>query len=184
VLGILATTVYNPLSAAMKENAERIESELLAARAAAIGWSQEKAPGNIWVRQRNDDGQAIINAQTASNQGRLLTGVRIFSLRQSRRIPGTHRSQKRRTRNRRMEADRCADFLAESRTALLRDASHPDFADARSGARHLLERRRALVLGTAGAQSNSCAPPGFRLRVTKSSISCCLRGRSCSQPWC
>lgn len=77
-LGILATTIYNPVSAAMKENAERIESELLAARAQAIGWTQEKAPGTIWVRQRNDDSQAIINAQTASNQGRTLTGVRFF----------------------------------------------------------------------------------------------------------
>ncbi len=77
-LGVFATTVYNPLSAAMKENAEHIENELLSARAAAIGWTQEAAPGNIWVRQRNDDGQAIINAQTTSNQGRLLAGVRIF----------------------------------------------------------------------------------------------------------
>lgn len=79
LIGIAATTIYNPLSAAMKENADRIESELLAARAAAIGWNQEKAPGTIWVRQRGNDGQAIINAQTSSNQGRTLTGVRIFS---------------------------------------------------------------------------------------------------------
>lgn len=78
-IGVLATTVYNPVSAAMKENAERIESELLAARAAAIGWTQEKAPGTIWVRQRSEEGQAIINAQTSSNQGRTLTGVRIFT---------------------------------------------------------------------------------------------------------
>ena len=37
-----------------------------------------RAVGNIWVRQRSDVGQAIINAQTSSNQGRTLTGVRIF----------------------------------------------------------------------------------------------------------
>lgn len=78
VIGIAATTIYNPISAGMKETADRIESELLAQRAAAIGWKQEKAPGNIWVRQRGENNQAIINAQTASNQGRLLTGVRIF----------------------------------------------------------------------------------------------------------
>jgi lipopolysaccharide export system permease protein len=77
VLGVLATTVYNPVSASMKENADRIENELLTARSAALGWNQ-KAPGNIWVRQRADNNQAIINAQTSSNQGRLLTGVRIF----------------------------------------------------------------------------------------------------------
>jgi lipopolysaccharide export system permease protein len=78
LLGVFATTVYNPLSASMKETADRIENELLTARAAAIGWSQKRAPGNIWVRQRSETNQAIINAQTASNQGRLLTGVRIF----------------------------------------------------------------------------------------------------------
>jgi len=79
VIGVGATTVYNPLSSAMKENADRIETELLAARAAAIGWNKEKAPGTIWVRQRSESGQAIINAQTSSNQGRTLTGVRFFS---------------------------------------------------------------------------------------------------------
>lgn len=79
LIGIFATTVYNPLSAVMKENADRIESELLAARAAAIGWTQEKAPGNIWVRQRSEGEQAIINAQSSSNQGRTLSGVRIFT---------------------------------------------------------------------------------------------------------
>jgi lipopolysaccharide export system permease protein len=78
LIGIAATTVYNPLSAALKESADRIESELLAARAAAIGWNQEKPQGNIWVRQRSDNTQAIINAQAASNQGRTLSGVRIF----------------------------------------------------------------------------------------------------------
>jgi lipopolysaccharide export system permease protein len=78
LIGIAATTIYNPISSSMKETADRIENELLAARAAAIGWKQEKAPGNIWVRQRSEDSQAIINAQTSSNQGRTLTGVRIF----------------------------------------------------------------------------------------------------------
>ncbi len=79
LIGVGATTIYNPLSTTMKENADRIETELLAARAAAIGWNQDKAPGTIWVRQRSDDSQAIINAQTSSNQGRTLTGVRIFT---------------------------------------------------------------------------------------------------------
>ena len=78
-LGIFATTVYNPVSAAMKEDAERIESELLSARAAATGLAKERAPGNIWVRQRTDSEQAIINAQASSNQGQTLSGVRIFT---------------------------------------------------------------------------------------------------------
>jgi lipopolysaccharide export system permease protein len=76
VLGAFSTTVYNPVSAALKEVADKIEGELLS-RVAADG-APARAVGNIWVRQRSDVGQAIINAQTSSNQGRTLTGVRIF----------------------------------------------------------------------------------------------------------
>ena len=76
VIGAFSTTVYNPVSAALKEVADRIESELLV-RVTADG-SRARAVGNIWVRQRSDVGQAIINAQTSSNQGRTLTGLRIF----------------------------------------------------------------------------------------------------------
>ncbi len=83
VLGVLATTVYNPISSAMKEDADRIESELLAARVAAMGPAPEKAAGTIWVRQRSENSNAIINAQASSNQGRTLTGVRIFSFNQN-----------------------------------------------------------------------------------------------------
>lgn len=78
VLGILATTVYNPISSQMKESAERIETEMLAARASSTGWKPDAAPSNVWVRQRTESNQAIINAQSTSNQGRTLTGVRIF----------------------------------------------------------------------------------------------------------
>jgi len=79
LIGAAATTIYNPISSAMKENADRLENELLSARAAAIGWNREKPQGDIWVRQRTEGAQAIINAQTSTNQGRTLTGVRIFS---------------------------------------------------------------------------------------------------------
>jgi lipopolysaccharide export system permease protein len=76
LIGAFSTTVYNPLSAALKETADKIESELLV-RVTADG-GRARAVGNIWVRQRSDNAQAIINAQTSSNQGRTLTGVRIF----------------------------------------------------------------------------------------------------------
>lgn len=79
VIGLLATTVYNPISASLKETADRIEAELLTTRSAAAGVPQEKAPRNIWVRQRSDNGQAIINAQTSSRKGLTLSGVRIFT---------------------------------------------------------------------------------------------------------
>lgn len=87
VIGAISTTVYNPLSAAMKETADRIESDLLvrpveslrpAKPEAAAPETPAPAAGRIWLRQRSDVGQAIINAQTSTNQGRTLTGVRIF----------------------------------------------------------------------------------------------------------
>jgi lipopolysaccharide export system permease protein len=77
VLGGLATAVFNPISASMKETADRIESEMLSARFVAMG-GRQKTVSNIWVRQRGENNQAIISAAAASNQGRLLTGVRIF----------------------------------------------------------------------------------------------------------
>lgn len=72
LLGVLATTVYNPLSAALKDHADRVEATLVAAK----GPVQQS--GNIWVRQKSTDGQAIINAQVSSRQGQSLAGVRIF----------------------------------------------------------------------------------------------------------
>jgi lipopolysaccharide export system permease protein len=77
LLGAVATTIYNPISASMKETADRIETEMLSARLVALG-ARQKPSANIWVRQRGENNQAIINAGAASNQGRLLTGVRIF----------------------------------------------------------------------------------------------------------
>lgn len=78
LIGVFSTTVYNPVSATMKETAERIESELLTARAAALGFRQKDVIGNIWVRQRTETSQAIINARSARNQGRLLALVTVF----------------------------------------------------------------------------------------------------------
>ena len=78
-LGFFATTVYNPVSASLKETADRIEAELLAARTAAVPAKEEEAPRNIWVRQRSDTGQAIINAQAVSNKGQTLSSVRVFT---------------------------------------------------------------------------------------------------------
>ncbi len=35
---------------------------------------------NLWLRQRNRDGQSIINARSSTNQGSALSGVSIFML--------------------------------------------------------------------------------------------------------
>jgi lipopolysaccharide export system permease protein len=72
LLGIAATALYNPLSAHLRERSTQLEAEL----------SQQGvfrgSIGNFWVRQRSDDGQAIINAKSSRQQGVELGGVSIF----------------------------------------------------------------------------------------------------------
>jgi lipopolysaccharide export system permease protein len=75
LLGAFLTTVYNPISAALKERANKIEASLFNNRG---GLFQQSTDG-IWVRQQSVDGQAILQAQASSDKGRTLTGVRIFS---------------------------------------------------------------------------------------------------------
>src|SRR4051812_2641116 len=57
-LGVLATTLYNPISASLQEQSKRLEAELFgSSRSGLIGNS-----GGYWVRQRTAEGQSIINA--------------------------------------------------------------------------------------------------------------------------
>ena len=77
MLGAVATTVYNPLAAMLNERSKRLEVEISGNAPQAAGL---KATGNgFWVRQLSSDGQAIINAQTGSDQGTRLGGVTVFT---------------------------------------------------------------------------------------------------------
>jgi lipopolysaccharide export system permease protein len=75
LLGIIATTVYNPIAAVMKEQSKRFESELFAQQTAQ--YVNTNAPR--WVSQRTDEGQAIINAKSSRDQGIALSGVTVFT---------------------------------------------------------------------------------------------------------
>jgi lipopolysaccharide export system permease protein len=75
LLGIVATTVYNPLSAMMQEWSKRLEAEIFQQRE---GLQQQSAAG-FWVRQRSDDGQSIIYAASSQEQGVRLNGVSVFT---------------------------------------------------------------------------------------------------------
>jgi lipopolysaccharide export system permease protein len=74
VLGVVATTLYNPLSASLQEQSKRLEAEVFGNRSGLIGNS-----GGYWVRQRTADGQSIINALSSQEQGVRLGGVTVFS---------------------------------------------------------------------------------------------------------
>lgn len=73
LLGVVATTVYNPLSATLHERSKRLEAEIFGHRQSGT------QGGSLWLRQRSSDGQAIINAETSREQGLQLTGVTVFA---------------------------------------------------------------------------------------------------------
>src|ERR1700688_2272291 len=74
VLGILATTAYNPISANLRELSKQMEAELLGS---APGGGIQDASG-FWINQVNTDGSVIINAARSEQQGVRLTGLTLF----------------------------------------------------------------------------------------------------------
>ncbi|MGA2286967.1 LPS export ABC transporter permease LptG [Bradyrhizobium sp.] len=74
LLGILATTLYNPVSANLRELSKRMEAELFGS---APGGGIQDASG-FWINQVNSDGQVIMNALRSEQQGVLLTGLTLF----------------------------------------------------------------------------------------------------------
>ena len=74
VLGIVATTAYNPISANLRELSKRMEAELFGS---APGGGIQDASG-FWINQVNSEGQAIINAARSEQQGMRLTGLTVF----------------------------------------------------------------------------------------------------------
>jgi lipopolysaccharide export system permease protein len=74
-LGLLATAIYNPLSAAMREWSKRLEAEIFGDRQAGMQQSQS----GFWVRQRSVDGQSVVYAASSQEQGVRLDGVSVFT---------------------------------------------------------------------------------------------------------
>lgn len=70
-IGVFSITVYNPLSAFAKEQADRIETDLFKG-----GRSVTNA--SMWIRQRSVDGQAILRAEQSSDSGARLSTVSVF----------------------------------------------------------------------------------------------------------
>src|SRR5262249_23364745 len=74
LLGVVTTTIYNPLSSSLREHSARLEAELFRGTR-----SFHDLGSGFWVRQRTEDGQqSIINAKTSSQQGIQLAGVTVF----------------------------------------------------------------------------------------------------------
>lgn len=73
--GIVATTIYNPISAVLHERSKRLEADMLGSNPSAL---QESTSG-FWVRQKSVGGAAIINASSSREQGATLGGVTVFT---------------------------------------------------------------------------------------------------------
>jgi lipopolysaccharide export system permease protein len=73
LIGTLVTTIYNPMSAILRERSVRLEESVF-----KNDEGIQSSGGSFWVRQRNDEGQAIISAKVSRRQGIELGGVSIF----------------------------------------------------------------------------------------------------------
>src|SRR5206468_7612050 len=73
LLGIALTTVYNPISANLREFSTRLEADLSRPDSGFRGTGR-----GFWLRQRSEDGQAGINAKSSRLQGIELGGVSGF----------------------------------------------------------------------------------------------------------
>jgi lipopolysaccharide export system permease protein len=73
LVGAVMTTVYNPVSAILREQSSRLEADLFGSEQGF-----RTASGGFWLRQRNDEGQAVIHARASRQQGIHLGGVSVF----------------------------------------------------------------------------------------------------------
>jgi len=72
VIGALMMTLYNPVSAMLREQSTRLEADLFG----PDGF--RNITGGSWLRQRTEEGQAVINAKSSRQQGIQLAGVSVF----------------------------------------------------------------------------------------------------------
>lgn len=72
LLGVLATAAYNPLSAFMKQRADRIETKIAGRTLKTSGDT------GLWIRQRSVEGQSILRAERSSDSGSQLGAVTAF----------------------------------------------------------------------------------------------------------
>ena len=75
VIGLAATAVYNPLSAAMREWSKRLEAEIFGDR--QIGMQQSQPASGCG--SESVDGQSMVYAASSQEQGVRLDGVSVFT---------------------------------------------------------------------------------------------------------
>lgn len=76
--GIFATTTFNPIATALKEESVRTLNRLTAEAADRAGNGQNEMAKPIWVRQSGLEGSSILGAKDSYNRGLSLVGVTAF----------------------------------------------------------------------------------------------------------
>jgi lipopolysaccharide export system permease protein len=72
LIGVLSVTVYNPLSAVLKQRASALETSIFSRNVQ----TREKP---IWLRQRSQDGQAIFRANGSATDAAALYDVTVYA---------------------------------------------------------------------------------------------------------
>ncbi|MBX9758678.1 MAG: LPS export ABC transporter permease LptG, partial [Beijerinckiaceae bacterium] len=72
LIGVGATTLYNPMSASLKQKASQIETRVFGRSTRA------DVDTSMWIRQRALEGQSILRAERSSDGGTRLSGVTAF----------------------------------------------------------------------------------------------------------
>jgi len=75
-IGVAAVTAYNPLSAFAKASSDRLYAKAFG-REASISLLKTKGAGS-WLRQEGVDGQSVIRAKIATDNGLSLNGVSVL----------------------------------------------------------------------------------------------------------
>jgi lipopolysaccharide export system permease protein len=73
-LGVFAVAVYNPLAAAARDEAENLFAEAFGRDANLL----RATSGDSWLRQDGRDGNSVLSAAAATNQGLSLKGVTAY----------------------------------------------------------------------------------------------------------
>ncbi|WP_439575344.1 LPS export ABC transporter permease LptG [Phreatobacter sp.] len=72
LIGVAATTLYNPMASDFRERSMRLETQLFG----RLYFSEQRS--DFWIRQATGDGQAVINAASATERGRILNNVSVL----------------------------------------------------------------------------------------------------------
>ena len=73
VLGFFVAMAYNPVAILSQEKSKDLRAEIYSTKARAA----EKSINGYWIRQKDESGSAVINANLARNRGQTLTDVTI-----------------------------------------------------------------------------------------------------------